>query len=328
MKLQKAIETYLDTEAYGLNLILKEYFNLPKYLPLPCHVEHGWTALPHALITDLEIASEKGLMLVYSQRRKEAWIKKSKIPVYVSGSPFVLYRKKHNIKIKKNAKGTVAFPSHSTLFIEAHYDIDDYCNELKKLPKEFHPITICLLYPDIKRGRDEIYKKHSFKVVSAGEKVRGSMDFVKKYYDILSSHKYSTSNEVGTYAFYSTEIGTPFFLLGDEPVIENVGNKDRNISPKGKMSDHDLGKTCNKIFGRVPQKSVSKKQKELVEEEFALLERDSDEAIRGAIIKNMKSLKYWTVKVPMYFILSALKYLVPMKLAYFFFEKLSKNSTK
>jgi len=324
MNIQNLIEKYLDTESYGANLILKECCSFPKTLPLPCHIEHGWTALPDALITDLNVAASKGLMLVYSTRRKTAWQKKSKIPVIISGPPFVLFRKLHKIKPTTNAKGTVAFPSHSAMFVESNYDIEDYCKELKNLPAEFKPVTICLLYPDIKRGKDKIYKKHGFEVVSAGEKVRGSLDFVKKYYEILMCHKYSTSNEVGTYAFYSVEMGIPFFLTGDEPTIVNIGDKDPNISSSGKMSDHELGQRSNQIFGHKPNKKVTKEQKQFLEDEFGSNVRADIKFIRKALWNNTKSVQYWLVKVPMFYLMTLVKYLVPHKLAYYIFEKLSK----
>lgn len=319
------IENYLDTEAYGSNLIIKEYCQFPKYLPLPCHLEHGWTPLPQALVTDLPIADKKGLMLVYSRRREKAWKQASKTPVIVSGPPFVLYRKMKGIKQTKDAKGTIVFPSHSAMFIESRYNIDEYCEELKKLPKQFHPITICLLYPDIKRGRDKSYIKNGFCVVTAGEKLRGSLSFVKNYYNILSKFKYATSNEVGTYAFYAAEMGIPFFLTGEEPVIINIDNKDPNIAPSGKMSDHALGTKSNQLFGRKPNNKITKEQKDFVEDEFALKDRATKEQLKVALWKNTRSANYWLVKVPMYYIMTIIKYIVPTKLAYLIVEKMHKK---
>ncbi len=322
--IQKMIEKYLDTEAYGSNLIIKEYCRFPKFLPLPAHIEHGWTPLPNALITDLEIAETKGLMLVYSKRREQAWKKASHIPVIITGPPFVLYRRMKAWNQKKDANGTIVFPSHSTIFIESQYDIDKYCEELKKLPDKFKPITICLLYPDIARGRDKQYQKHGFEVVSAGEKLRGSLDFVRNYYEILSKFKYATSNEIGTYTFYAVEMGIPFFLTGEEPIIHNIGNKDRNISPSGKMSDHKIGKEVNIIFGSKPTEIITQEQKKLVEAEFGL---DSDirpDKLRAELFRNTRNLKYWFKLVPLFYAMTLLKYIIPRKLAYKIFKKLNK----
>ena len=152
------IEKYLDAEAYGGNLIIKKFAHFPRYLPLPAHIEHGWTAISNALNTDLSKAENKGLMLVFSSRRLVAWQKASKVPAVIIGAPFVIYRQQSQIKKSKTAKGTISFPSHSTINSPSHYDIKRYCRELKSLPAKFQPVTICLLQPDIDLGRDKVYQ--------------------------------------------------------------------------------------------------------------------------------------------------------------------------
>jgi len=182
INIEKIITKYLDMEAYGQNIIVKQYCNFPKYLPLPAHLEHGWTPKSGALISDLEVAKHKNLMLVFSQRRKDAWVKKSRIRVEIIGSPFIFYKKMMGIKQTSRATGTVVFPSHSTILMESKYDIGDYCKQLKKLPKKFHPIEICLFCVDIQKGKDAIYKKYGFRVISAGSRVRGSLNFARNFY--------------------------------------------------------------------------------------------------------------------------------------------------
>ncbi len=325
MAFQKLIENYLDTEAYGCNLIMKEYINFPRYLPLPCHMEHGWTPLPNALISDLSIAQEKRLMLVYSKRRETAWKRATKIPAKIIGSPFVIYRKMKKIELSSQAKGTIAFPSHSTIFLESRYNIDDYCRKLKELPEEFQPVTVCLLYPDIKRGRDKIYEKYGFKVVSAGKKLRGSLEFVRKYYRILSNHKYATSNEIGTYTFYAVELGLPFFLYGEEPVVINEGGKDPNIGERAKTSDFIFGQKAVDVFNTGPVKKINKKQRQFVNQEFGLTENVGPMELRRSLVNNTKNVHYWLELVPMFFLLSIVRRLIPTSFAYWIFERINKK---
>lgn len=318
------IEKYLDMEAYGCNQILKQYSHFPKYLPLPSHLEHGWTPLPDALVTDLEIAEEKRQMLVYSKRREIAWEKATKIPVAIMGSPFVLYRQMHKIKKKKNASGTIVFPSHSTIFLESQFDMDEYCNKLKSLPAEFQPITICLLYPDIERSRDKFYIKNGFKVVSAGPKLRGSLEFVRNYYDILSSHKYATSNEVGTYAFYAVELGLPFFLYGEEPTVVNIGNRDKNIKSSVKTSDFQYGQEAIKYFNTKPSMKISEEQSKYVACEFGLNDCLKPLEMNEVLWENTKSVRYWLISLPMYWLMTLVKIITPRGLVYWFLKRFSK----
>lgn len=323
MNFQKIIEKYLDTEAYGCNLILKEYCHFPKYLPLPCHMEHGWTPLSNALVSDLAIAKEKKLMLVYSERRIIAWKRASDIPVLIMGSPFVIYRRMKKIVLRPESEGTIVFPSHSTIFLKSQYNIDDYCLKLKKLPSEYQPVTICLLAPDIKMGRDKIYRQHGFSVVSAGDKLRGNISFVRNFYEILSNYKYATSNEIGTYSFYSVEMGIPFFLYGDEPTIVNVSKKDPNIGAQAKTSDFVDGKMANKLFSTGPNKKIKKSQADYVNYELGIEKFMSPKQMRELFFGNTKSFAYWYNKVPMYYLLSFAKKIVPSTFAYWLFKKIN-----
>ena len=153
--LSRIIKKSSDMVMYGANLIVRKYSNFPQWLPLPCHLEHGWTAMDESLISDLEV--DKGLMLVYSQRRYDSWKKVSKIPVEIIGSPFVQYRRLEKIKVDLDAKGTIVFPSHSTNELDVEFDIDKFCRQLDDLPKDFQPVTICLHFIDLNKGRDKEY---------------------------------------------------------------------------------------------------------------------------------------------------------------------------
>jgi len=324
MSIQKLISDYLDMEGYGANLIIKKYCNYPWYLPLPAHLEHGWTALPEAIGTDLNQAPKKGLMLVYSKRRLNAWKRSSDIPAVIMGSPFVLYRRLMQIKKSKRAKGTVAFPSHSTIFLESQFDIDKYCQILKNLDKKFQPITICLLHTDIKLGRDKIYQKHGFKVVSAGKKLRGSLSFVKNFYKILSSHRYSTSNEVGSYTFYSVEMSIPFFLLGEEPLILNKDGNDPNVSEKSRLTDYPAGKKVTKLFSTKHPGTITRLQKKFVLDEVGIGSYAGANQLKAELTSN-RNIRYYLISTPMFVLMSIFKALVPMELAYFVFKKLYKK---
>lgn len=206
---------------YGFYAIIREYACSPATLPLLCRYEHGWNPLtepnPYDLLTD------QPLMLVFSRRRLQAWNEKSSIPAAILGAPFVHYRKLKHIEKDIAANGTVAFPAHSTPLMDAVFDIDEYCKLLKSLPIEFHPITICLHAHDLERKKDLIYKKFGFNVVNAGPIWVPGFEYVEKFYEILGSHKYATSNQVGSYSFYAVEMSIPFFIFGEPVNVENSG---------------------------------------------------------------------------------------------------------
>lgn len=229
--LDKTVMHYREVRNYGFSHIIRKYAHFPWYLPLPAQIEHGWTIYTEALKSDL--STNKPLMLVFSRRRAKAWVKRSDIPVAIMGSPFIHYKNINRISKQKNAKGTVVFISHSTFDIKCEFDISGFCEELKKLPKKYKPVTICLFYLDFIDKKTDVYRKMGFEVTCAGPKFVNSLDFPRRFYEILSSHKYATSNAIGSYAFYAVDLEIPFFLTGSRPKLVNQGDRDVNLLEDG-----------------------------------------------------------------------------------------------
>lgn len=294
-----------DVIHYGTGEIIKRYAKYPVLLPLPCHVEHGWTAFPNALKSDL--ITKKKLMLVYSRRRAKAWTKQSKMEVEILGAPFILYRRMNNIKRDKNATGTVAYPGHSTNDIRSDFNMIKYCEELEKLPQSYQPVTVCLHYLDVKRGRDKIYRDHGFKVVSAGS--RHDITFVKRFYDILSSHKYATSNDVGSHTFYAVELDVPFFLLGDIPVAVNETGKDPNINKKTTISGFYFGAKAMKLFSTGPIKKILPAQRKFVLSEMGIGEVIDSESLNKVLWSYFYRDGFFITAVPIHFALSVFRFI-------------------
>lgn len=254
----------VEIRGYGINFILRKYCKFPLLLPLPCHAEHGWTALPNALESDLKV--KKPLMLVFSKRREQAWKRKSKSPVKIMGVPFILYKNLMNLKPAANRSGTVVFPSHSTYDLKAEFDIKGFCQSLERLPKKFHPVTICLFWVDY-IDKAATYRGLGYNVVTAGPRFTNSLKFVSNFYKILSEHEYSCSNEVGSYTFYAVDFNIPFFLVGEDPKVVNQGGKDVNIGMSARLSDYKDGQIATSMFRTGPISSISQSQREYVQKE-------------------------------------------------------------
>lgn len=266
---------------YGLYAIIREYANCPPTLPLLCRYEHGWNPLPKANAYDA--MTDQPLMLVWSRRRFKEWQAESSIPAAIVGAPFVHYRKLMKIEKDADAHGTVAFPAHSTQLIDSVFDIDGYCQQLKSLPTEFQPITICLHVHDVERKKDVIYKKNGFDVVTAGPAWVLGFEFVEKFYDILRSHKYATSNQVGSYSFYAVEMGIPFFIFGESAVLKNTGEP---LMPSVfRYEDYPMGVYATAMFPG-PTQVISEEQKKFVEEELGVHDCLSGIELRELLIES------------------------------------------
>lgn len=248
---------------YGFEDIIKKYTGFPSFLSFPAHMEHGWTRLSEPLVSDLK--THRKLMLVYSERRKKAWEKSSNKRCEIIEFPLITYRKSKNILQNKNAKGTLALPSHGSNLISIDYSIDEYCKQLNNLPNEFHPIVVSIHADDISKGVDKLYKKNNIEVSVSPS--RDDRKYPEKFYDRLSNFKYTTSNEVGTAAFLSVDLGLPFFILGDIPIEINNG-RDPNQPSTIKITDYKYGRIAYHLFNTGPVTTISDEQLYFVNQEM------------------------------------------------------------
>ncbi|WP_347488246.1 tetratricopeptide repeat protein [Desulfoscipio sp. XC116] len=270
---------------YGLYEIIREYANCTSTLPLLCRYEHGWDPIPKP--NPYDARTDQPLMLVWSRRRLNIWNEKSSIPAAIVGAPFVHYRKSRKIEKDTASRGTVAFPAHTTRQIDSVFDIDKYCEQLRNLPSEFQPVTICLHSNDLERKKDELYKKNGFNVVSAGPAWVLGFEFVQKFYDILRSHKYATSNQVGSYSFYAVEMGIPFFIFGDPAVLKNTGEP--LMPSEFRYEDYQIGAYATAMF-QGPTQVISEEQKKFVEDELGVHDCLSGTELRELLIESNKRL--------------------------------------
>ncbi|MBR6164261.1 hypothetical protein IKQ26_10305 [bacterium] len=251
-------------------------------------IQHGWTPLDGALAVDLE--RDLDLMLCWNKRFQEDWVQKSKVPCEIITAPFVIYRRENKIERSKDAKGTLAYPAHSIKGKKAQYDIDKYCELLRSLPEEFQPVTISLHHSDIDEyNMDKEYEKRGLKTVCASYG-QGDKQFYEAFYDILKNFRYTTSNEPGSYSFYSVEMGIPFFILGEPSVTDNSQGADKNVEAKKNMSilDYKYGKIAFDLFSHKPYGEITQEQKDFVYSELGLNNSLNKEELKKVLNKVKK----------------------------------------
>jgi hypothetical protein len=202
-------EVYPPNMNYGHAKILKEYSGYPMDKPVRALIPHG-IAFDDELYTG-EITSRTKVVLNNLEFRDAPW---SDHKVVIPSAFTFMYAKELYGDPNLVRRGTVYFPQHSTSAF--HMDVDwwDIYDKLKALPEEFKPITICLYWEDVNRGTLDKYWG-GFKTVCNGHVY--DQDFYKKLVPMLQGAKYIASNDIGSYTFHATMVGTPFFLLGKEP---------------------------------------------------------------------------------------------------------------
>lgn len=204
-------------QAYGMGYWLKRYLDIPDFIPLYACIDHG-ALIRFPPMSQLDTNQP---ILVTSSLSQKILIEKYNKKSYLCGAPFVYCRKINKIEKKKNAKGTVVFPAHSTARLKQVNDWEVYAKQLLKLPKRFHPIIVCLYWQDILQDVHNLFLKHGFEIVTAGHSA--DIGFALNFYNIIKNFRYATSNLLGSYTLYTIEMGIPFFLYGNEPLFHNIG---------------------------------------------------------------------------------------------------------
>ena len=256
IKQEMAKSPYGVSGQYSQNKIYRQYGNFPWWKKQYIYSEHGVEfdiTYPHEVNNDAEC------MFVFSDAKLQDYKCHSDKPVYKVQHPFVWYRKKHNINQDKFARGTIAFPAHATPDITCEFNIHEYIKQLKALPDEMQPVCVCLFMTDIHNGLHKYFIENNIPVYTAGHV--SDERFVDRYYEILRHFKYSVSNDIGTYAFYSVEMGIPFSLMGTQPVFINIS--DPNIEKGVKNQVIEQAEVAKQIFAGINQ-HISTEQKDFV----------------------------------------------------------------
>ena len=200
---------YWPSELYSFGKYYRKYARYPRFLPLLFYSDHSGPSFD-APIEEHEIENDANLFFTFSEKKKKEIEELTNKKAYVVISPQIFYRRKNNIKKLDYVEGTIAFPDHVMPETNYSYSIHEYCKDLLKLPKKFHPISICLHMHDMNKESHKTYEEYGFKVVSAGN--TSHRNFIKKVYEILKNYKYITSNMVGTSGLIALEMGHNFFI--------------------------------------------------------------------------------------------------------------------
>jgi hypothetical protein len=260
-------EPFESAVCYGMGKALKQYVNYPDKLPLCFETDHGPSL--HDKPIDTELQTSAPLMLFHNKRVAKSWKTITSKPCAVMGSPFAYFRKLYGINKKSDATGTVVFPWHSTPLIHAEIQWDEYCEKLKELHDMYQPITICIYWRDVLKGLHKIFTKAGFSVVTAGHMYDDS--FTERFYNILSRHKYATSNLLQSCTFYAVEMGIPFFLYGETKNATSFNSGDPNV-PLGRycpVKTYKRRVELSALFRNIT-KEITKEQKNAVEEELGI----------------------------------------------------------
>jgi hypothetical protein len=285
------LRAYWTSEGYSIGRCIRFISGYPYWLPLFVYAHHGVSHNIHPYPHDIE--NDAPAMLVFNNMAQQRYQAVSKKPCYVITMPYVQFRRQNLIQKSPEARGTLAFPSHSREDMESVFDIDNYIKALKALPEDFHPICVCLHWIDIKRGRHKIFINNGLPVYTAGNIY--DFDFVVRFYNVLKHFKYTTSNHVGAYTFYSVEMGIPFSLYGEEGYLksDNCSNSTtesiiRFDTPSEDLPDLSIYYKETSLFSGL-NREISRQQHDFVSEILGIEQGLNGQELKKVLVSSLLS---------------------------------------
>ncbi len=219
---------------YGMKKILFDYLSISNDLPQSFYLDHGVPLYDEKRPLNAKILKTRFPLVLLTNEDQLKLYKDhlaNKTTMLV-GALFPKYRQMNQLHPQPDRVGTIVFPSHSTLQVDVVQGWSDYAQQLKKLPDHFHPITVCLYWVDVLKGRHIIFEQEGLEVMTMGHFSR--QDFAHKFYSTVQHFRYACSNEYGSYLPYCVEMGIPFFIYGNQFVNQNVSQ--HNYYPEGRFT--------------------------------------------------------------------------------------------
>ena len=208
------------SDFYGIKEILLEYAGLPKFLPLPVAVQHGWQFTAHAF----EVSANPPEIWVWSDRiAKELEVYCPKERIRVIGS-FFCYLLKNLPPDYMNGekKGSICTPPHSSHLITAEYSVEKFSESLLNIPDDYKPISVMLYYLDMDDSIVKAYEDRGFRVVTNGSLF--DHNFLLNFLGNIKGKKYCIFGELGSSVFFSAYCGLDIHAIDTPVTAINKGN--------------------------------------------------------------------------------------------------------
>ena len=219
--------TNLEPNFYGNFWILQNYAKIPikNFPPKNFSIQHGIVIE----LSQYDIHRGKDVSLVWSNEIKKKMDLLDLNTSYVIGAPFLyadsilteqeLYEEK-----KRLGYNVLAFPMHSTHFVDKEFDPRNFLKILHNEKKRFDSVRICLYWKDIQQGKAKLYIDEGFEVVCAGHMF--DQFFLQRQKSLFKIADATISNGLGSHIGYSLIENRPHCIVSDDYFLKDVVGND------------------------------------------------------------------------------------------------------
>lgn len=219
---------YLDNSFYSHRRILSKYCGI-KDKRCFASIQHGSHTLKQEKIIGKRFFSISPF-LCWNKRLLKI-TKKNNIPnVFCIGAPFLYLDILMKNKKFKKPKGTLVFPSKSS--VNKNTDVN-HLKLIEMTEKRFNgPYTICVYFADLKKDWS-IYKLRGWKIISFGDRYK--KNFLQGVYNQIKLSKNIVVTSIDTVAFYSMFLKKKVYFITKYKKKNRVFNI---VTTKNKLQDH------------------------------------------------------------------------------------------
>ena len=261
-------------DIYFIEKTLKEYAGLPENYKIKAFIEHaaqlsdytegGFSihkSLPSIVPSSFRVSVIEGVL-----ENNGAYA----VGPYIAYAQSALSSDKLILEKERLGKNLLVFPAHSIRGLEAIYDINAFCEEIKKISENYDSVRVCLFWKDVLLGTAKIYKKYGFEVVTAGHYYDPM--FMPRLKSIIETSTMTMSNKLGTYIGYCIYLNKPHFLLKNKVDMEKI-NSDGKLAEREyilsrKMRTKLKNRNIDQIF-----ELLSENQEIITPEQYTLLNK-------------------------------------------------------
>lgn len=275
----------IEPNYYGAYYTLQRYAELGvdnNISPKGLNIQHGILYEARS-----DVKSERNLVkLVWSQHAKKMHDENShnylNIPI---GAPFFYSRSLYNdefIKEEKKRLGRnlLAFPMHSTHFINTEYDSSKFIEVLKKERERFDSVRVCLYWKDILRGGHKEYVDAGVECVCCGHIF--DLMFLSRQRSLFEIADATISNRVGSHIGYSLFLNKPHRLVPDDFELVDIkyseGQEEQKIMEES-VNYNDI----NDVF-MMDDYKITERQREVVDRLWGVSDIKSPKEIREILM--------------------------------------------